>query len=140
MLVSLALKKLNERVSYLVSVHCFSLGFPSGISSVIVGEILWSSKPLVRRNVAYNITKFAFIRGLIELYLTSHGQSTAIAPTGPGLERFGKPPNTGFRSAFTCLTTVVDLRNIHLTDANYVMSNVSTVCAVGGVDGLQHYQ
>jgi hypothetical protein len=51
-LVALALKKLNERVSYLVAVHCFPLEFPSGISSVIVGEIFWSSKPLVRRNVA----------------------------------------------------------------------------------------
>jgi hypothetical protein len=74
------------------------------------------------------------------LYLTRHRQSTVIGSGQAVLGVLQMSLKTGFRLLLSRLTLTPNTRKIYLTDANYVILNVSTVGSVGGVDGLQHYR
>ncbi len=74
------------------------------------------------------------------MYLTRHRQSTVIGSGQAVLGVLQMSLKTGFRLLLSRLTLTPNTRKIYLTDANYVILNVSTVGSVGGVDGLQHYR
>ncbi len=114
----LALKKLDERISDLVAVHCLPLGASFGVTSgrlltflvflagllmMIAGDCLAGQNPLWRRKRVAKVTEYALRRGWIELYLTTHRQSTVIAAARTGIEMAEVLSKTAENSITGCL-------------------------------------
>ena len=102
--MAFALKKSNERISYLVAIHRFTFGVLVCQFFGMVGEVLGKSGSSVRRNIVVKIYGIRSLEACVELYLSRHRQSTFIDSLRFKFQITNSASNIRYRLVFSYLT------------------------------------